>query len=524
MTPTEIRQLSGLTGVFFRRIFESELVHAGSSQVQLLTAVFAFIGAPSVLLPLFLTKKYVWLSGDAPLLHQALAADRDLGVAVAAGVSGLVSLVIWQALFPDRRDAVVLGALPIRVLVVVAARGAAISALFGLILVATGFLSALGFAFVGAGFSQHEGFFRILGGHFVNVLAAEAAVFYGLLTTQCLVWMVLGPRSALRAATVLQCATVVAIMQIPLIATTTWHVWSPRMPLWGIMMFAAAVVTYAGGYRRMTRLVFEQAAGRHSRISIVKILSSLTGAFPEASQSHAVRIFALRTLARSHQHRLLFAGSIGFALALAIAGLIPPALSEGWAGFARPHAAVLAVPLLIQAVSLTVMRMLFAVPFETRANWVVRVQGMDVRNVLDGASSALFAVSLLPMAIAFCTAFVLWGGRVAALHAAFTGSLGFLLAQVLATSLRKMPFTCTYVSGKAKVTLLWPVYLLVFSTYTYSMASLEETLLREGGVMQALIAIVSLTAGVRYFRKRRVNEALRFEEQPDSAPTVISLS
>ena len=41
----------------------------------------------------------------------------------------------------------------------------------------------------------------------------------------------------------------------------------------------------------------------------------------------------------------------------------------------------------------------------------------------------------------------------------------------------KVPFTCTYVAGKARFVKLWPVYLTAFSFYTYTMASLEAALL-----------------------------------------------
>ena len=69
--------------------------------------------------------------------------------------------------------------------------------------------------------------------------------------------------------------------------------------------------------------------------------------------------------------------------------------------------------------------------------------------------------------------FVLWGPGVAVAHLVFSVTISILLVEAMLLEFWKIPFTCSYPPGKANVTTLWIFYWLAFTTYAYSMASLE---------------------------------------------------
>jgi hypothetical protein len=150
---------------------------------------------------------------------------------------------------------------------------------------------------------------------------------------------------------------------------------------------------------------------------------------------------------------------------------------------------------------------------------------VPVRHALDGATAALIACGTLPaVLLAFASAAALWDLRTALTHALFCGVLGVLLAEALTMTLDKVPFTCTYMPGKANIVKLWPLYLTIFSFYTVTMASLEAALLRGGGIAVAIGVFTAFTVVAAVVRRRRASGLpdLRFEEQPADALTVVS--
>jgi hypothetical protein len=90
--------------MFFGRLFESDLMPSGLPPVQLVVWVTAFLAAPSSLAPILLSKKYVWLVGDPQALHGTIEADRTMALLLSMIATGLITLVIWESVFPDRRD------------------------------------------------------------------------------------------------------------------------------------------------------------------------------------------------------------------------------------------------------------------------------------------------------------------------------------------------------------------------------------------------------------------------------------
>jgi hypothetical protein len=326
----------------------------------------------------------------------------------------------------------------------------------------------------------------------------------------------------------MQFATVVGLLQMPLlfpvISLPNVQSWAPVA---GLAMCGITLTFYVTSYRRMMRLALEgtgvSSAKRPTLQGLVPLAARMTTLSPAA---RAICAFTLRTVIRSRQHRMLLAGWLGLAFAIAASGTVPMFLNDGWSAFDQPRTGILAVPLVFTALILVGMRMVFAIPSEIRANWTLKSRPpIPVRDALNGAAAALAAAAILPVLFAWLSATGLWGMRIGLIHSAFCATLGLLLAQLLAIGLDKVPFTCTYVPGKARFVKLWPLYLTAFSFYTYTMAGLEAVFLERGGILRALAILLLLAGAATYFRARRASEVetLRFEEEPSDTLTVLGV-
>jgi len=562
----ERRQTRLLARTFFGRLLESELMPAGVPQVQLVVSVFAFFAAPSLILPLFLLKKYV--AAPMQVVQSGLAADRTMALLLTMTATAFITLVIWENVFPDRRDSRILGVLPIRQRSMVLGRLAAIVMLFVILFLTTTAISSFGFGVLSTMTGSPEGFIMALLAHFVAVAAAQGSVFFGIIFVQCGLLAFAGARTAHRLAVALQILLIVAVMQMPLLlpvhsrfvldaaGTPGWlstgSEWLP--PLWflslyqhligspytgasalavlaatlGVALPILAVTAYAASYRRLTRLAMEgrPAAKRFTRQQ-PRAIERLSLALARSREGAAVCAFTLRTLSRSRQHRLVLAVWIGVALALTISAALPTIVRYGWDRLAEPTPAVLVGPLIFAALIQVGMRSLFAIPVEIRATWIFRLhEPRDVTLPLEGAAAALVLWGVgVPALLAFFSGWLLWGFGVALAHAIFCAALAALLAQFLVTGFDRVPFTVAYVPGTARIGNLWPLYLTAFSIFTYAMAALEAYLLRDGSAFVRTLAVVLLITlalfGVRRRAARRL-PGLRFEPD-DQGLVVVSL-
>lgn len=567
---TEERRQTGLLArTFFARLFESELIPAGHAQVAIVVSVFAFLAAPSLILPLFLMKKYVMAAPE--MVRIGLAQDRTLALLLSMIATAFISLVLWENIFPDRRDSRMLGVLPIRNRSFVVARLAAIGGMFSLLFLLTAAISSIAFALLGSMAQQPESFWRILAGHFAAVAGAEAFVFFSVVAIQCALMRVAGPSAAHRVAVGLQMVIIITVLQMPMLlpARSAFALndagaplWSGTMsaallpPLWflslyqsvagvpytGVMHLARAaallaVLTpllalgfYAASYARLTRLAIEgRPTARRTTAPVAgRVVRDLAARLAGTAEGAAVCAFCLRTLLRSRQHRMILAVWIGVAVALSISAALPVFVRLGMSALDRPRAGVLVGPLILAALVQTGMRSLFAIPVEIRANWAVRLgETPRLAQMVGGAAAALVLCGVLPpMLLAFATGAFFWGFGVGLSHAAFCGVLALLLVQVLMRGIDKVPFTCTYSPGKGKIGTFWPLYLTLFSMFTYGMAGTEaELLMRPRGLLIALAVLAVVATALWWLRMRRTKElhGLCFEAQPDDALTVISL-
>ena len=385
-----------LTLHFFRRFFDSELSAAEGETGMGLGGMLAILAVPGLLLPLLLFDKYSpllgWFRGRRHFdVWAASIPDDYLFVNFAMTVIGLMTVLKWDSLFPDRRDFANLSALPIGLGKVLGAKALALAALVIVFTADVNGVSAILFPFVVA---TAEGTFpefaRFIWAHSVAVAMASAFTFFFFLTLAGGLMSVLPARWFQRVSRHARTAAIVALLASFFTSFTvsaqvagaragtplgwlpqTWFVGLAEALLakgapagltalagtaWraSIAMMAAGAAAYAISYRRYFLRIPEtlevanggkRGAGRWFRLADGWLLRT---PFERA----AVRFLA-RTTLRSERHWMIVGPCAGLGLTLAAADWME-----------RTRTAALEGPLTVAFFLLVAMRFAFDLPAE----------------------------------------------------------------------------------------------------------------------------------------------------------------
>ena len=223
-----------------------------------------------------------------------------------------------------------------------------------------------------------------------------------------------------------------------------------------------------------------------------------------------------------------FALYLGVALALILSGFVGSASDGATLAAGQPTVLLLSIPLVFSFFALIGLRVLFAVPIELSANWVFQMTELDDKTgYLQGTRNALIVIGLVPLALVTLPAYwVLWGPAAAIGHTLLWVLLGLLLVEALLTAFSKVPFTCSYVPGRANVRMLAPLYVALTLMYGYSTARWELWLLAEPRrwLVTAIALLVAL-AVTRHRRRTRQVEVpfLTYQETDPDARVELGL-
>jgi hypothetical protein len=540
----------------FDGFLQSDLVPQGMQAPALIWAA-AFLVGPALFLPTRFLVKYPFIRRFHPeRLESAFWDDRMLFLILSAGAMGVVSVVLWDTLFPARRDAFVLTPLPVSLPVQMLGRLLGLSTLCIVFAVALNVIPAVTFPVTSAaGFLEMP---RSMAAHLVATTAADVFVFFGITAIQGVVILALGRGAAARLAAVAQTATVVVLLLALLFfgalrdltkdaivrgdsaqpellfLPTAWFLGlyeyiagSPR-PVMGALALRAIVAAvvplavtaaiYAFGYHRLLARAVE-TPHRSRRPPFVTLGSRLVRAlFVRQPQQQAICGFVLRAVSRSGRHSMLASIYVGAALALMITFVLPDLLRFGPSAFAEPAVPVLALPLVLSVGLAVGVRILMTIPAEMGARWIFMTSALTPRRTDAAAHKALLLLVVPAVVVtAAATAGPLWGARIAVVHAAFCASLSVLLCEVLLMGYRGVPLTRPYVPGASRFHMLWGLYLTIFLTYTYTSARLERDLLKwtgGSGVLEAAAVFCTLALGIWIVRKYRLRHT---EEVPFEA-------
>ena len=486
-----------------------------------------------------------------------LWSDRTLYLSFSMLVMGAVTVLEWDALFPDRRDYATLMVLPIHSRTIFLAKVGALALFLLAFTASVNLVSVVTFPAV-----SYRGLVRGLLGTVaaqgISILASSAFAFLFLVALEGVLLNVLSVRWFRKMSAYVQGAMVFVLRWLfcvlPHIAATvaelkernSWVLYA-FPPLWFLglneatigtrdavllalahraemalgLMAMVAGLSYTIAYRRHVRRTLESTEGGDStRTAMHERVGRIADRVAPDSVERATVAFIGKTMARSAKHRIFLATYAGAGFALA-AQVMPAAVHQG-----ANRDQWLSLPLVVGFFLLSGMRFIFTIPSELPANWQFRVSDTDQqRPALNGTRTAMLWFGVAPLFVALSPFYFIWWKPGAALaHLVFSVTISALLIEVLTMELRKIPFTCSYPPGKANVTILWVAYWVGFLIYAFSMANLESWMVkRPARLIPFYLVVAIIFAGFEWWRRGAdaVGVALVFDDAAD--PVVLTL-
>jgi hypothetical protein len=576
---------------FFNGFFANDLVSTKSETGLALTHILALLAVPGAFISLRLLPKYSFYLARLPLAAQDLASlvDKCFFLALSMVITGFITVLEWDTLFPDRRDYRILTPLPIHLRTLFLAKGTALALFLIVFSIAINGFSTVLFPIVmdankGALLNNkwfvmsptelevirervsvhHITWFVVT--HALSVFAGNAFVFLSCISIQGLLMNVLGFRTFRVISRLVQVVLMILLLSVfflfpeilasfdKLKLTASFNTFFP--PMWFLGLYetmlgttdralkslaaiavaatalavTAFLMVYAVSYKRHYRrslegeIIATATLGELSR-SVFRLLDRFVVRNPVEQASFS---FVSKTIFRSNKHRLYWGAYLSVGLALVFVGLVTP-VSPEYGTLARLDSALLSIPLVLSFFVLAGMRVIFTVPAELPSNWVFKLTENESRKKHFFAThKVMFYFGTLPLFVVLLPFYLfLWGWPTTLLHFSYGMTLSLILIEVLLLKFHKIPFTCSYLPGKANIKLLWSVYLFSFTTYAYTMTKLESWLLVNpvrfayfyGAVLPLLIRWI-------IYRNRSFDRrlSLMFEEEPTPAVQTLDLS
>lgn len=466
-------------------------------------------------------------------------------------VVGLVTILTWDSIFPDRRDALVLSPLPIKPNTILLARLAASASVVGMAVLALNCASVAAWALVLAGF---PGVLRLAPALWIGILASSAFSYCAVLTLQGFGAWLLPRRMFLRLSAALQVVAfgfvLASYVLTPYLDTPAalaapanhrtlafspsfWFfaltnqlngTLPPPLAWLACVAWIALAAVLAGGifslalsYLRTMRKTIEQPD-----------LLPTKRAFhvPAMGNSlHAVVFqFVARALARSRHHRVILAFylSIFLAIVLTMVRDMPRAGSTAFMDPAVPMPTVLML-----AFAILGFRSVFSIPVSLNANWVLRItQLRPSEDYIAATRRTLLLLSVVPA----CVIAALLSLRYrpwthVGVHLVILALMGTLIVDLSLIGFFKVPFTCSYMPGKSNFQLVFwgcmaALMVLMILVFTIEIPALQTAF--RSALLIGVLGVLS-AAVWRYNRQQARTATIYFDEKPEELITTLGL-
>jgi hypothetical protein len=513
--PGEKQQIDLLTKHFLSRFFDNELVPPLAEARIPLIHILALLAVPGLLISFNLITKYAALArGPAALHHAAALDDRLFFLYFSMVVIGFVTSFEWDSLFPDRRDYSILVPLPIRARTLFLGKIKALCIFLVLFSCDVNIFSTLLFPLISQRGAEVNAGFAIVA-HAVTVFAGDSFAFFSVVACQGLFMNVFGYRAFQRASRAIQFLLMVLFLSVfflmPRISFEALNRneallhWFPpawflglhqtisqtgdirlealaHRALWALgAALAAFILTYFLSYRRHLQKTLDAEERGKSEWGIWKrVLPALHLLVLRDIRERAYFCFVSKTLLRSQKHRILLGAYMGVGVAFVVMALLTLISRKGLAGLREVDSSLMSIPLVLSFFILVGMRVVFGIPAELGSNWAFKLtEGEGRVRCIAAVHKAMLFLGVIPLFAGLLPIYVAWWGwQTALLHVSFGLVLALFLIECLIFRLNKIPFTCTYLPGKANLKLLWWVYLFLFTTYAYAMTGVEQWLLQ----------------------------------------------
>jgi hypothetical protein len=523
--------------------------------------LLAFVGAFRGLVAMFIDPR----SMPERIFRATCWNTEHLMISLTMLVVGLFAVLSWDSTFLDRRDVMVLAPLPIRTRMLFLAKIAAVAGALGITIVALNAPMSLVWPVVLAPPSDgilelltSPSTYRAFGSYWVSVIAGGAFIYCSVLGVQGLAAQ-LPRRWFLRFSAFLQLAAFGLFVSVWLLEpnfSTPQQFADPRNqrlltclpsywffglfhflngsmrpalePLvpraWmalGIALASASTAFLFSYFRSLRRIVEEPDILPTAR------RRGWAPRFGNALQTAVVQ-FALRTMLRSRQHRVILAFYLGLGFAIVSVFLRFPGSQAQMAAYGglfgpRPNVQLLISSVVMLCFCLLGTRVVFSMPLELRANWIFRITPIrGAHECLAATRRALLVLAVAPVSIASGAVILwLWPWPQALGHAAVLALLGVILVDLSLIGFQKIPFTCSYLPGQSKLHMKFWYGAVVLLGLIWA-AEQERRALEDPVRSIAMLAAFALAAAL--IRRRTTQYApLLFEEEPTMAVYCLNL-
>jgi hypothetical protein len=510
---------------FFGRFFDTESLSPQGDPQAGVVQTLGILAVPSAFFVLLFRPLTLW--------GWNLVGVRYLFVLYSMIVMGLVMVFEWDALFLDARDHQILTPVPIRRLTLLTAKAAALAIFLSAFLADINFFGVLFWPGVDGGRNT----FAILTAHLTAVLVAGLFSALAIASVHGVIATVfrgrLYRRVSVAAQTLLMFALVMMMFVGPLIAFRTESLVETNSPI--LRWFPGSwFIGFYEQLRPVTKSAALAATGARAIPAIVIaaaifVLTFLRGApvAPHASVrprrrfvtlaspvQNAVFHFIGESITRSVKHRLFLATYGGFGAALGVLAVL-----SGPEGLLR-------LPLTLSFILISALRAAFQFPSELRANWAFQLAEIHpVEGYISATRKWIVLCAIAPLfALLAPMEFLRFSPGLATFHLAYGATLSLLLMEAMFLGFRKVPFTCAHLPGKVNLSFLAVMYIYGFTTYSRTMAALEEWLGHSPAYAGVFFAAAGAAlAGFEIARRRGLGRAASLEFEDAGEPTIRTL-
>jgi hypothetical protein len=549
----QLSQFRVLYRVFWLRVVDLEVLSQDSDTQRLLGHIAVMLAGISVLF----TAPLILAGGG--LAQPDLWAAEHLFIATTMTVVGLLATLSWESSFPDRRDLLVLGPLPVRVRTVFLAKLSALAGVLSFSIVSLNCFIGLVWPFLfsnpGAGL---PGDIRAMGAYWATITVASAFIFCCVLCLQGAAALLLPWQVFLRLSSLLQvCAFILllggyllepSLESIPALTAPAnqrllkclpsyWFLGlfqqlnGSMQPAFGLLAGRAwmglivaatlALVLLSSAWFWRLRRAVEQP-------DILPRRSGLVG-LPGLSNpvETAVVQFAVRSLLRSRQHRLFYVFYLCLGLTVS---LFSTGIAQTWlepvARSGQLPGPFLAASLMAVCFALLGLRLVVAIPVALRANWIFQLAQIHAPHVyVRAVRQTLLGLSVLPVwlliSVGMLWRFPVWATLI---HLLALWIVGVILVDIALLSLHKLPFVCSYLPGKGNLHLLFWIG-VILGIPLANQAGLFESWFLVSRLRSALLIAVlaSCAIAIRQWTVRRGRRVEKMIFQEEEVLDLISL-
>lgn len=467
-------------------------------------------------------------------------------------VVGLITVISWDATFPDRRDVLVLAPLPVRPRTILAAKVTASSAVLGLAVLS---LNAVPSLMMAMSFGKSYGILRSFAAFWIAMLAMVIFLYASVLTLQGFAALLLPRRMFLRVSGVLQILAfayflcsffMVPSLPIAAIELPIAHrlvAWTPSYWFYALcvqlngalpssltwLATRAWIALFVSGLGGASSLLLCYVRTLRKTVEEPNLVSAGRGSgwAPRFGSSlrTAVILFSVRALTRSRQHRLAFAFYLSIVCAIAI-GTIKFGIA-----MRAPHPLTqdfLLNTILMMSFAVIGLRSVFSLPISLNANWVLRITQLRPTPEYTAATrTSLILLAVVPVVVASAILAITFRPlREVTGHLLILLLIGFVLVDLSLIGFYKIPFTCSYLPGRSNVQFVFWGFLVLFVPLALKFTELEQSAFRSLPEFLCMtVSLLAIIAALRAFNQYQAKSAaIYFEELPVEVVTTLRLS